>query len=122
MQLVERQGFKNLNDFAIRGLKYTSSQKLARLKDENNKPSIEILEDIAKMFENENLHHLITGKGSISVGLYETNAETQITAKHDAKDETISTQKKLIKMYEDKIEVLESKLSGGKSTRRKTGS
>jgi len=63
--IIENQGFKNLNDFALNGLKYESSSKLNRLKDEKNKPSMEILLDIANKFENINLHWLITGKGAM---------------------------------------------------------
>ena len=50
LQIVEFQGFKNINDFALNGLKYESSSKLNRLKDEKNKPSVEILLDIANYF------------------------------------------------------------------------
>ena len=65
--IVESEGFKNLNDFALNGLKYESSSKLNRLKDDKNKPSVEILLDIANKFENINLHWLVTGKGDKSL-------------------------------------------------------
>ena len=67
LHILENEGFKNLNDFALNGLKYDSSSKLNRLKDDKNKPSVEILMDIANKFENINLHWLITGKGKMIV-------------------------------------------------------
>ena len=67
LYIVESEGFKNLNDFALKGLKYESSSKLNRLKDDKNKPSVEILLDIANKFENVNLHWLVTGIGDKSL-------------------------------------------------------
>lgn len=63
LQVIEYQGFKNINDFALNGLKYDSSSKLSRLKDEKNNPSVEILIDIANQFPDICLHWLITGIG-----------------------------------------------------------
>ncbi|WP_018629702.1 hypothetical protein [Niabella aurantiaca] len=57
------EGFKSINDFAINGLKYRSSQKLNRLRDGKNKPSLEIIEDIKNKFANANLNWLIANKG-----------------------------------------------------------
>lgn len=57
------EGFKSINDFAINGLKYKSSQKLNRLRGGNNKPSLEIIEDIKNRFANADLNWLIANKG-----------------------------------------------------------
>lgn len=67
LHVVENQGFKNLNDFALNGLKYDSSSKLSRLKDESKSPSVEILLDISNKFGEINLHWLLTGIGEISL-------------------------------------------------------
>lgn len=64
LHLIEHQGFKNVNDFALNGLKYESSSKLNRLKDESKSPSVEILLDIANKFVKVNLHWLLTGIGN----------------------------------------------------------
>ncbi|MCU0441449.1 MAG: peptidase S24 [Bacteroidia bacterium] len=65
MQIAEYYGYKNANEFALNGLGYTSSQKIQRLKDENNKPSIDILLDISNKFESISIHWLLTGNGSM---------------------------------------------------------
>lgn len=63
LQLSENKGFKNISDFAKNGLQYASSEKINRLKKENNKPSFEILLDISNKFDDVNLNWLITGRG-----------------------------------------------------------
>lgn len=63
LQLSDYKGFKNISDFAKNGLQYASSEKINRLKKENNKPSFEILLDISNKFDDVNLNWLITGKG-----------------------------------------------------------
>lgn len=65
MQLSDYKGYKSLNDFAKNGLKYNSSEKLNRLKDEKKQPSVEILLDISNMFDEINPGWLLTGKGSM---------------------------------------------------------
>ncbi len=103
MQIVEKEGFKNINDFALNGLKYDSSSKLSRLKDEKNKPSVEILEDIANKFENVDLHFLITGSVKYSNNddnniLSENSSSYTLLKKSDlieSKNETISALKQL---------------------------
>ncbi|QEE49664.1 S24 family peptidase [Flavobacterium alkalisoli] len=78
LQLSENKGFKSVNEFAIKGLNYTSSEKLNRLKKENAKPSFDILEDISNKFEDVNLNWFITGEGKM-LKIYEQNDEkTQV--------------------------------------------
>jgi repressor LexA len=60
-QLYEKEGFKSLNDFALNGLKYSSSEKLNRLKKPNTSPSYEIITDISNKFDVD-LNWLIGGK------------------------------------------------------------
>ncbi|GCD76671.1 hypothetical protein JCM31826_01530 [Thermaurantimonas aggregans] len=59
---MEYYKYKSLNEFAIKGLKYKSPEKLNRLKDPKNKPSVEILIDISNMFD-INIDWLLTGRG-----------------------------------------------------------
>lgn len=70
MQVAKNKGFKSINDFAINGLKYKASEKLNRLKDSNNNPSVDILLDISNKFEDVDLHWLLTGKKENSNKIY----------------------------------------------------
>lgn len=65
LQIAENKGFKNITDFSKNGLEWLSSEKLNRLRKENNKPSIDILLEISNKFDDINLHWLITGKGEM---------------------------------------------------------
>ncbi len=89
-KIASDHGYKTLNDFALNGLKYQSSQKLNRLKDPNNSPSVEILTDISNKFEDVSLDWLITGKEknytktekfNMNSNLNERNKEYQLTQK-----------------------------------------
>ncbi|MDY3351897.1 S24 family peptidase [Riemerella anatipestifer] len=62
MQISDKEGYNSLNDFAKNGLGYKSSEKLNRLKDPKNKPSIDIITDISNKFEDVDLNWLIRGK------------------------------------------------------------
>lgn len=68
MQIVDYKGFSTLNNFAIKALGYSSSEKLNRLKSENNKPSINIIQDISNKFEDINIEWLLFGKGEMLKG------------------------------------------------------
>lgn len=65
LQIVEFYNIKSVNSFAKDYLGYDSSEKIARLKDPNKRPSVDILEDISNKFENIDLNWLITGSGSM---------------------------------------------------------
>ncbi len=65
MQFADYKGFKNPSEFAKKGLGWTSSEKINRLKKENNKPSVDILIEISNKFEDINLGWLLTGKGEM---------------------------------------------------------
>ncbi len=120
IQLIEDKGFKNLNDFALNGLKYDSSSKLSRLKDENKKPSFEILEDIANKFEDLDLRWFLLGNGNMYQGV---EIPTINTIEFSDKIRLLEEQNKLLKeskeqsqeiitLYKEKINTLENKLNG----------
>jgi hypothetical protein len=110
IQVTEKEGFKNLNDFALNGLKYDSSSKLNRLKDENKKPSVEILEDIANKFQNINLHWLVTGKGEIEINSksYGFNETILNLSEPGQINEVVTAQKKTITILEREVDDLRS--------------
>ena len=124
LHIVEFQGFKNINDFALNGLKYDSSSKLNRLKDEKNKPSVEIILDIANQFPNVNMHWLLTGKGNVLLSQTETQTphlqepteayvlenKKELTSNFAALKETIFLKDELIKTLKEKIEVQEKQI------------
>ncbi|MBF01675.1 MAG: hypothetical protein CMP76_00100 [Flavobacterium sp.] len=121
LHIVEFQGFKNINDFALNGLKYDSSSKLNRLKDEKNKPSVEIILDIANQFPDVNMHWLLTGKGNVLLSQNDTQTthlqeptETYVLKNnnplannYDTLKETIFLKDELIKTLKEKIEIQE---------------
>lgn len=125
LQIVEFQRFKNINDFALNGLKYDSSSKLNRLKDEKNKPSVEILLDIANYFPNINTHWLITGKGEMLLSDNESLASTlkepnetyklensqQLYENYTVLKENIQLKDDVIKSLKEKIEIKDKQLS-----------
>jgi hypothetical protein len=122
--IVENQGFKNLNDFALNGLKYESSSKLNRLKDEKNKPSIEILTDIANKFQNINLHWLITGSGSMFLDddiILNSNASESNNLRLETYNlllENNKLQSDAILLLKEKVEILEDKLQDCESEKK----
>lgn len=67
VKIADLLGF-SLNSFAKKGLGYSSYEKLRRLKDSpDNKPSIDILEDINRNFPQVNMTWLISGKGNVLI-------------------------------------------------------
>ncbi|VXB56700.1 conserved hypothetical protein [Flavobacterium sp. 9AF] len=117
LQIVEFQGFKNINDFALNGLNYDSSSKLNRLKDEKNKPSVEILLDIANCFPKINIHWLLTGKGNMlldkeeSTSLYINEpAEEYALDKNAQLVKNVATLKENIYLKDELIRTLKEKI------------
>lgn len=107
LHLIEHQGFKNVNDFALNGLKYESSSKLSRLKDESKSPSVEILLDIANKFVKVNLHWLLTGIGNKYLD------EDILTKKHEVNEPNAkysndlqSDKDKIISLLEEQVREL----------------
>lgn len=120
IQLIDNKGFKSLNDFALNGLKYDSSSKLSRLKDENKKPSFEILEDIANKFVDLNLRWLLLGKGEMFSGI-EIPTENALNLVEKMKlleeqNEILKDSKEqlqeIILLYKEKIKNLENTING----------
>ncbi|WP_052705156.1 hypothetical protein [Flavobacterium sp. 316] len=117
VQIIEHQGFKNVNVFALNGLGYDSSSKLNRLRDPKNKPSLEILLDISKHFPDINIHWLVTGKGnmllysneSITNKLQEPNEE-YLSENYASLRESIMMKDDIIKNLKEKIEFQEKQL------------
>lgn len=120
LHIVESQGFKNINDFALNGLKYESSSKLNRLKDDKNKPSVEILLDISKRFEDINIHWLLTGDDSYlrassaknrdlsdSREAYKSEASIKLTENYASLKETVALKDEIILALKQKIEIQE---------------
>lgn len=63
LSYAERQGIKNTSVLAD-ALGYDKPERLYRLKrDENARPSFEVIEDVTNLFESLNVRWLITGKG-----------------------------------------------------------
>lgn len=64
-QISDYKGFNSINDFAINGLNYKSSEKINRLRVGDKYPSVEILLDITNKFEEIEGGWLLTGKGKM---------------------------------------------------------
>lgn len=125
LQVIEFQGFKNINDFALNGLKYESSSKLNRLKDDKNKPSVEIILDIANYFPNINTHWLLTGKGNMLLTsndplntslnepneIYKLDNPTQVSENYSILKQNILLKDDIIKSLKEKIETKDKQLS-----------
>ncbi|WP_445711746.1 hypothetical protein [Flavobacterium sp.] len=121
LHIVEFQGFKNINDFALNGLKYESSSKLNRLKDDTNKPSVDILLDIAKRFNNIDTHWLLTGEGDFLLSRknanlqdpseeYRSEASIQLTKNYASLKESVVLKDEIIQSLKEKIEMQEQQL------------
>ncbi|MBO9618680.1 MAG: helix-turn-helix transcriptional regulator [Niabella sp.] len=110
-ELRKAEGFKTINDLAINGLNYRSSQKLNRLKNGNNKPSAEIIEDIKNRFPHVDLNWLVSNKGEIYLpGTDFTVQEPEAPApcrECILRDEIIATQKETIKALQDQANTLQ---------------
>ncbi|MBZ4188519.1 hypothetical protein [Niabella beijingensis] len=108
------EGFKSINDFAINGLKYKSSQKLNRLRSGKGKPSLEIIEDIKNRFENADLNWLISNKGEkhlvgIDLVLHDVPApdEAAPCKECELRDAIIASQKQTIKALQGQADTLQ---------------
>lgn len=75
-------GYSGIPELA-KALGYASPEKLYRLKKENTKPSVDILQDLSNKFEDLNLAWYITGNGSMHI-------DTKV-AKDDTRDLDIRT-------------------------------
>ncbi|SDD56187.1 hypothetical protein [Niabella drilacis] len=102
------EGFNSINDFAINGLKYKSSQKLNRLRDGTRRPSLEIIEDIKNKFENVDLNWLIANKREKPVQGIDNVMEDPAPCKDcQWRDRLITSQEQTIKALHDKANALQ---------------
>ena len=104
-QISDYYGFKSVNNFAKEGLNYSSAEKLYRLKDENSRPSVDILEDIANKFEFVNMNWFITGRGEMLRNTSKTDEECKVCLEKDRKicglqEELIMLQQRLLNSQE----------------------
>ncbi len=104
LSYAQSQGIRNISALA-EALGYEKPEKLYRLKrDENARPSFEVIADITNLFENLNLRWLITGEGDSDLS---SNSDT--SAKMVEEPATVyltksQEQKKLLKEKERVIE------------------
>lgn len=63
--LIEYKGYNSLRDFAINALGYDNSEKINRYKKSGTAPSIDIILDISRIFDDISLDWLIAGKGDM---------------------------------------------------------
>ncbi len=73
--------YKSVNEFALSGLDYKSSEKLNRLKNDDNYPSVKIILDILNNFKKININWLLTGRESMLVTTFEQNLITAESSK-----------------------------------------
>ena len=106
LQLSESKGFKSIAGFAKNGLLYASSEKINRLKKETNKPSFEILLDIANKFEDVNLNWLISGRGKMTI-----EEDSVYKGLDQNSSYTNSKDSDLIKSKDKIIELLEAEIN-----------
>lgn len=130
LYIIEFQGFKSTNDFALNGLKYNSASKLNRLRDEKNKPSVEIILDIATNFPNINTHWLLTGKGNMLLikedyvnqniqephEIYKSEANQQLAENYVTLKENSLLKDAIIKSLREKVVLQEKQLVPFEST------
>lgn len=64
LQISSFYGYSGIPEFA-KALGYNSPEKFYRLKKENAKPSVDILQDLSNKFEDLDLNWYITGEGSL---------------------------------------------------------
>lgn len=97
LKITEFKGFNSLNDFAVNGLGYRSSEKLNRLKDPEKRPSFDIVEDISNKFEDINIRWFVTGVGS----MVNTNTTLEKSASiYKLKSDKINNGNQVIPLYD----------------------
>ncbi|MRI64691.1 hypothetical protein EDM00_11945, partial [Ornithobacterium rhinotracheale] len=80
-QIAEFYGYNSINDFALNGLGYSSSEKINRLKDPTKKPSVDIINDISNKFE-INLNWLLNEIGEMTLRVSDFKEEKTKSAKN----------------------------------------
>lgn len=103
LQISEYQGFKSVNEFAKKGLGYSSSEKISRLKQPNALPSMEIIKDIANKFVNIDMNWFVTGSGKM---LKSDNAQPTPTAEEPMQFYELRDESELLKSKNETIAIL----------------
>lgn len=107
-QILEYYDIKNVSVFAKKYLGYDSPEKINRLKDNNKRPSYEILEDISKKFEEVSIDWLITGRGEMikKTSKNELNSDQKITLSCDVLEVLNNTIKEKDRQINDLIAII----------------
>lgn len=113
LQFAESQGFKNISDFAKRGLGWISSEKLNRLKREDNKPSVDMCIEISNKFPDFNIHWWLTGTGEITEKKSQVN---EYAPKYQSKNDDLRD--KMITLLEEKVQYLMTENENLKNERK----
>lgn len=113
MKIAEYHGFSSINNFAITGLGYKSSEKLNRLKDGSKSPSVDIIVDISNKFEAVNTLWILTGKGEML--LHNTSPPAVPEEVLLLKDKIIALQDEVIRLN-GVVHKLQEALQATKST------
>jgi len=120
----KNEGFNSINDFAINGLKYKSSQKLNRLRTGKGRPSLEIIEDIKNRFEHVDLNWLIANKREKHAPGVDNNIleEPEPCKECEWRDKLITSQEQTIKALHDKANALQlaMEILGRKAAEKKS--
>ncbi len=114
LRYSNHKGFKNINEFS-RFMGFEYPEKLYRLKrNENNKPSYELLEKLANTFEDLNLNWLIRGTGAMELSNQEDETvsikETTRTVTGSLQDLVITLSDEIHKPLREGLEELKSEL------------
>lgn len=64
-KLIDFKGYNSLRDFSINALGYDNSEKINRYKKSGTPPSIDIILDISRIFDDVSLDWLISGRGEM---------------------------------------------------------
>jgi predicted ATP-grasp superfamily ATP-dependent carboligase len=102
-QVIEYYGIKNINSFAKDYLKYRSSEKINRLRDESKRPSFEILEDISNKFVDIDMNWLITGRGEMLKNVDINGEINQINGDNNIAGNVINRSKVSVNSEKDSI-------------------
>lgn len=93
-------GYSGIPDLA-KALGYSSPEKLYRLKKENTKPSVDILQDLSNKFENLNLSWYITGNGEMTLPSGSVSLKTEVNTLADIDIKTPFDRTGSVNLYTD---------------------
>ena len=119
-EIAKHYGYDNITELA-RALGYASPEKLHRLKKENAKPSVDILQDLTNKFEDLNLSWYITGQGTFNKKtaiqpLANNELDVLIPTKKDSKENLFSRTPAIVTVdshNQDNIVMVPQKLKAG---------